>query len=122
MRAAWLRSRLHVRRLVVVGARYVTLRFPVDDARRILHALESADAVMSDLAEADAADPGAPGGALDSLNLAIMGLSAIHGALVLALDPPPRCGHSACRQHWIDSGERACAAPNAGESRTGEQG
>jgi hypothetical protein len=23
---------------------------------------------------------------------------------------PPDCGHSACRQHWIDTGRRACIA------------
>ena len=33
---------------------------------------------------------------------------------VLEAWPGPVCGHSACRQHWIDSGESDCTLPTVG--------
>jgi hypothetical protein len=30
-----------------------------------------------------------------------------------ANDPPPSCGHSTCRQNWIDNGSGQCVDPMA---------
>jgi hypothetical protein len=40
------------------------------------------------------------------------------GAFTSPADPlpmtaPPACGHSACRQHWIDSGQSLCVEAGA---------
>ena len=104
---------------MVPGERFVRLTLPRDSARRMVDALEGAGALLVDEGERLAEDPGSPGGAFESLDALRRVLGDLHGALVLAADPPPSCGHSACRQHWIDSGRAECVAHNAGDARTG---
>lgn len=43
---------------------------------------------------------------VEELRRMFMQLSELRGVVLKA--HPPVCGHSACRQNWIDTGERLC--------------